>query len=155
MEPQEFFNTFIIKQSKKLIENESYIAAIIVLTIGVEVMGGFFDKKPLKSPKQSKARFKTAIEKLFGGKYAALNRDDSIYELLRNQLIHSLTTGGKLHLSIEKPHLSEYNRTIIFNPKTFFEDVNKAYIKLSEMLVLNKAFSKRIPDTSIELAHFI
>lgn len=155
MEPQEFINTFIIKQSQKLIENKSYLAAIIILTIGIEVMGGFFDKKPLKSPKQSKARFKTAIDKLFGGKYAAINRDDTLYESLRNQLIHSLTTGNKLQLSIGKQHLVDDNGSILFNPIIFLDDVNKANVKLTEMLTQKKAFTKRISDSTVELSHFI
>jgi hypothetical protein len=155
MEPQEFFNTFIIKQSKKLIDNKSYFAAIIILTIGIEVMGGFFDKKPLKSPKQSKARFKTGIDKLFGGKYSVINRDDSLYEFLRNQLIHSLTISSKLHVSTEKIHLSEIEGTIIFNPITFYNDTKKACINLSELLLQKKAYVKRIPDSVIELSNFM
>ncbi|MBI5538463.1 MAG: hypothetical protein HY951_00255 [Bacteroidia bacterium] len=155
MEPQEFINVFIIKQSKKLLDEKSYIASIIILTIGIEIMGGFFDKKPLKSPKQSKARFKIAIEKLFGGKYAAINRDDSFYEMLRNQLIHSLTISNKIILSTEKEHLINEGTSIIFNPVIFFEDVNKAYLILIKLFEQKKAFPKRISDNVIELSKFI
>lgn len=155
MESQEFLNTLIIKQAEKLIKNKSYLAAIIILTIGIEVMGGFFDKKPLKSPKQSKARFNIAINKLFGGKYSAINGNDSLYEMLRNQLIHSLTISNKIQISFEKEHLKDFDGTLIFNPIDFLDDVNKAYIKLTAMLEQKKAYSKRISDNVIELAQFI
>lgn len=155
MESQEFINVFIIKQSKKLLDEKSYLASITILTIGIEIMGGFFDKKPLKSPKQSKARFKIAIEKLFGGRYATLNKDDSFYEMLRNQLIHSLTISNRIQLSIEKEHLIIEEGNIIFNPLVFFNDVNKAYINLNKMFEQNKAYSKRISDNVQELSKFI
>lgn len=155
MGQEEFFNLFIINQSKKLIDNKSYLAAIIILTIGIEIMGGFFDKKPLKSPKQSKARFKVAVEKLFGGKYAAINRDDSFYEMVRNQLIHSLTIGNKLQISLDETHLLNNDGFIIFNPLIYFDDVCKAKTKLSEMLMNKKAFTKRIPDSSIDISLFV
>ena len=93
MTSSEYIDKFIILQAKKLQEQKFYLASVMVLTIGLEVMGGFFDKKPLKSPKQSKIRFKIATDKLLGGKYSALNKDDYLYETLRNQLVHSLLSG--------------------------------------------------------------
>ncbi|PIP55383.1 MAG: hypothetical protein COX07_00240 [Bacteroidetes bacterium CG23_combo_of_CG06-09_8_20_14_all_32_9] len=155
MQPIKFINVFIVQHAKKLIEQKSYISAVMVLTIGIEIMGGFFDKKPLKSPKQSKARFKIAFEKLLGGRYAAINRNDFLYESLRNQLIHSLISGKILLFSLEKQHLTEQDGFIIFNPLTFLSDTEKASKKLAEMFVKGKVFTKKIPDNALNLSAFI
>jgi len=157
MTTSEFLNSFIISQAKSLQEKKAYLASVTTLTIGLEVLGGFFDKKPLKSPKQSKIRFRTATDKLLGGKYAVINRDDYLYEMLRNQLLHSLLPGKALimELSDTENHLLLINNTLLFNPQVFLTDVETAVIKLRKLINEGKAFEKRIPDNSHEICKWI
>lgn len=157
MTSSEYIDKFIISQAKKLQEQKAYLASVMVLTIGLEVIGGFFDKKPLKSPMQSKLRFKTAIDKLMGGKYSILNHNDYLYETLRNQLVHSLISGKSLNWTISEKeiHLSESNHIIVFNPKIFLADVEKAATRLKQLLVEGKVYEKRISDNAEDLLKFI
>lgn len=153
----EHIDKFIILQAKKLQEQKFYFASVIVLTMGLEVMGGFFDKKPLKSPKQSKIRFKMATYKLLGGKYATINKDDYLYEALRNQLVHSLLSGKYFQWNIteNESHLLESDKIIFFNPKVFLADTEKAVSRLKQLLKEGKAFEKRIPDNAETLWNFV
>lgn len=157
MTSSEYIDKFILSQAKKLQEQKSYLASVMILTIGLEVMGGLFDKKPLKSPMQSKLRFKIAIDKLMGGKYSVLNHDDYLYETLRNQLVHSLMSGKCLNWTISEKeiHLSESNRIIVFNPKVFLTDVEKAATRLKQLLVEGKVYEKRISDNAEDLVTFL
>lgn len=155
MQSIDFIEKFIIQQSKKHIENKSYLSSMLILTIGLEIMGGFFDKKPLKSPKQSKLRFKIAIDKLLGGKYSLYNKNDTLYESIRNQLVHSLLIGNKFKLSIIELHFSEKDGFVVFNPITFHDDIERASKRLFNLIVENKAFSKKIPDNYINLIKLI
>jgi len=157
MTSSEYINNFIILQAKKLQEQKLFLASVMVLAIGLEIMGGFFDKKPLKSPKQSKFRFKIACEKLLGGKYAILNKDNYLYEILRNQLIHSLLSGKSLqwNISESESHLLESDNIIFFNPKVFLTDTEKAASRLGQFLKEGKTFEKRIPDNSETLLKFV
>ncbi|MDD5572146.1 MAG: hypothetical protein PHD97_13435 [Bacteroidales bacterium] len=155
MTSSEYIDKFIINQANKLQEQESFLASIMVLTIGIEVLGGFFDKKPIKSPKQSKLRFKMAIDKLLGGKYAELNRDDYLYEALRNQLVHSLMISRYITLSDSEKHLSMLGKSILFNPKDFLDDMEKAVTKLKQLLAEGNAFEKRIPDHAEDIMKIV
>lgn len=155
MQSIDFIEKFILQQSKKHIENKSYLSSILILTIGLEIMGGFFDKKPLKSPKQSKLRFRIAIDKLFGGKYTFYNKNDFLYESLRNQLVHSLLTSSQLKLSLTDKHLCNNKEYITFNPITFHSDIEGAVKKLKALVLENKLKSKKIPDNYSLLSDFI
>ncbi|OFX29615.1 MAG: hypothetical protein A2X08_04995 [Bacteroidetes bacterium GWA2_32_17] len=155
MQSLEFINKFILQQSKKHIENKSYLSSMLILTIGFEIMGGFFDKKPLKSPKQSKLRFNVAIDKLLGGKYSLYNKNDFLYEALRNQFVHSLLIGNKFKVSLNEKHLSEKDGFIVFNPLTFYDDIENASKKLVKLTSENRIVLKKIPDNYLILTPFI
>jgi len=157
MTSSEYIDQFIISQAKKLQEQKFYLASVMVLTIGLEVMGGFFDKKPLKSPMQSKLRFKTAIDKLMGGMYSKLNHDYYLYEVMRNHMVHSLMISKyiKLTVSENEKHLSVSDKIILFNPKVFLNDVEKAATRLKQLLVEGKVYEKRISDNAEDLLKFI
>ena len=157
MTSSEYIDKFILLQAKILQEQKLYFASVIVLTIGLEVMGGFFDKKPLKSPRQSKVRFKIAIDKLLGGKYSTLNNNDYLYESIRNQLVHSLLSGKyfEWNISENESHLLESNNIISFNPKVFLTDTEKAASRLKQFITEGKAFEKRIPDNAEALLKFV
>lgn len=153
MTSKEYIQKFIIYQAKVLQAKNAYMASLTTLTVGLEVMGGFFDKKPLKSPKQSKYRFRMATDKLLGGRYSIINKDDYLYEVLRNQLLHSLLPGRALIFdNIEKEkHLFQEGKAILFSPEVFLADIEKASIKLEMLISDGKAYEKRIPDNSHEL----
>jgi hypothetical protein len=157
MTSSEYIDKFIILQAKKLQEQKFYLASVMVMTIGLEVMGGFFDKKPLKSPKQSKIRFKIAVDKLLGGKYSVLNNGDYLYDAFRNQLVHSLLAGKSFQwdLSEKEAHLVESGNVIYFNPKMFLADIEKAALRLKQLLKEGKAIEKRIPDNVENLWEFV
>jgi hypothetical protein len=157
MTSSEYIDKFIILQAKKLQEQKFYLASVMVLTIGLEVMGGFFDKKPLKSPKQSKIRFKMAVDKLLGGKYSVLNNGDYLYEAFRNQLVHSILAGKSFQwdLSEKESHLVTVGNIIYFNPKMFLADTEKAALRLKQFLKDGKAIEKRIPDNVENLWEYV
>ena len=153
----EFIEEFVLKQAGNLQKNKAYLSSLTILTIGIEIMGGFFDKKPLKSPKQSKIRFKAATDKLLGGKYASINSDDYLYETLRNQLVHSLLPGKSivLDLSSEEIHLKKDGYNLILNPEVLLSDMQRASIKLQNLIAEGIVFEKRIPDNSHEILKWI
>lgn len=157
MTSTEFINNFIISHAGELQKKKFFLASVTILTIGLEIAGGFFDNKPLKSPKQSKIRFRAATNKLLSAKYAVVNRDDFLYETLRNQLLHSLIPGKTIvfDLSARENHLTLINNTILFNPQIFLSDVEEGIIKLRKLIQEGKVKEKRIPDNSNEIKKWI
>lgn len=122
-----------IQEAEKQIELQNFELALVLLTLCIEWMGAKMDKKPLKSPKQSKKRFSNAIDSLFGGRYAALNRDSFLYDRWRNPWLHAGSPSSWFMIT-ENPdlkHLSESEKKqIIFIPSVFLKDVRVALKKL-------------------------
>lgn len=122
-----------IEEAKKQLTLGNVELTIILLTLCIEWMGAHLDKKPLKSPKQTKKRFDNAIKTLLGGNYAALNRDSFFYEHWRNPLIHAGKPGSLFLITRDNSfkHLSKNeNKKIIFNPDVFLSDIEHALKKL-------------------------
>lgn len=122
-----------IQEAEKQIESQNFELALVLLTLCVEWMGAKMDKKPLKSPKQSKKRFSKAIDLLFGGRYAALNRDSFLYDSWRNPWLHVGNPSSWFFIAqnLDLKHLSENdNKQIVFIPSVFLKDVQIALKKL-------------------------
>jgi len=155
MDSINFVENIILKQSKKLLENKSYLSSLLVLTIGVEILGSFFDKKPLKSPMQSKLRFKKAINILFSGQYSKLNFNNELYESFRNQLAHTLLISSRFKITESNEHLQINDNVIMFNPIIFHTDFEKAVDRLKIKLSNKEANEKKIPECYLTLINFI
>lgn len=124
-----------IEEAKKQLNSGNIELSIILLTLCIEWMGAQLDKKPLKTPKQTKKRFDIAINTLLGGNYAALNRNSFFYEHWRNPWIHAGKGSSWFLITTDKNfnHLSKSSeaKKIIFNPSVFLSDIEKAFNKLT------------------------
>lgn len=122
-----------IEEAKKQLLLGNVELSIILLTLCIEWMGAHLDKKPLKTPKQTKKRFDHAINNLLRGDYAALNRDSFFYEHWRNPWIHTGKPSSLFKITRDKEykHLSKtVDKKIIFNPDIFLMDMESALKKL-------------------------
>ncbi len=122
-----------INEAEKQLEAQNIGLTLVLLTLCIEWMGAKLDKKPLKSPKQSKKRFGKAIDSLFDGRYAALNRDSFLYDSWRNPWLHAGNPSSWFFITenSDLKHLSENDKKqIVFIPSVFLKDVQNALKKL-------------------------
>ncbi len=81
----------ILNQAKSLVAEGHTAVATLVMSQLIEIMGSYFDAKPIRSREQSANRFNTAIYKLFPIKYSKANRKSFLYYQLRTSIVHTLT----------------------------------------------------------------
>lgn len=157
MKSIEFIELYVVEHSGKLQNQGNILASLIVLAIGLEIIGGFFDSKPLKSPKQSKLRFNKAVSLLQRKKYATINSNHGLYEALRNQLLHALLPSGLLRIDnvTAEQHLEFSDGNILFNPEIFRDDVSVLCAKIRELISKGVMKEKRIPENAETLLSFL
>lgn len=134
-----FLEVEYLKPASLLLESGHTGAALLLLTQSVEVMGALLDNKPLKARGQSKKRFSIAFKKLFPALYSARNTDDWLYENLRNHLVHTFTSGGKIRIISNSEddgfHLKKEDQAIHFSAFRFLSDCQMAISKLEGLLL--------------------
>lgn len=81
----------ILNQAKSLVAEGHIAVATLVMSQLIEIMGSYFDAKPMRSREQSANRFNTAIYKLFPIKYSKANKKSFLYYQLRTSIVHTLT----------------------------------------------------------------
>lgn len=93
-----FFTESIIPEIKRLQQERFLIPSFVMMMQAIEYLGGVLDGKPLKAREQSKKRFSIAINKLFDSRYQYHNRNNELYDHLRNHLMHAFSPGSYFSL---------------------------------------------------------
>ncbi len=130
MRNEDFIKQRLIDESQNLLDAEFYFPVFLLISQGIETLGGFLDKKPLGAKSQSKKRFHLAIDQLFENKYQELTDRDWLYKQFRCNMSHLVTTGGFIILANRKnnkgAHLEVIEGQRLFVVENLVEDFHKA-----------------------------
>lgn len=147
----EFLNG-ILNQAKSLVAEGHTAVATLVMSQLIEIMGSYFDAKPMRSREQSANRFNTAIYKLFPIKYSKANRKSFLYYQLRTSIVHTLTPTCSVALKsgASDQHLVEkYEITEIYIGN-LLNDTEKAVVILIRLINEDKVKVKKLAAGEIE-----
>lgn len=147
---KEFIQKIFIDDIKRLQKHEFHYLSIILIGQAIETLGAFLDKKPLRARQQSKKRFNKAINVLFKPRYKFLNREDWLYDKLRNHMTHMFVPSAYLHLTfkddptLDKRHLDMDDKKLIIIAEDFHNDLIQACEKLFKMIDEGRIKPKKI-----------
>jgi len=122
----------VLPEIRQLQQNGHYLASFIMMMQAIEYLGAILDGKPLKAREQSKKRFSLAVRKLFGERYQYFNRNNELYDQLRNHLMHAMSAGSHFELvsavqAGENKHLTKNKGgKIILIAEELLIDIEKA-----------------------------
>ncbi|MBQ4474961.1 MAG: hypothetical protein IJK62_13015 [Bacteroidales bacterium] len=142
----------ILNQAKSLVAEGHTAVATLVMSQLIEIMGSYFDAKPMRSREQSANRFNTAIYKLFPIKYSKANRKSFLYYQLRTSIVHTLTPTCSVALKsgASDQHLVEkYEITEIYIGN-LLNDTEKAVVILIRLINEDKVKVKKLAAGEIE-----
>lgn len=149
---KDFVQKVFIDDIQKLIDNKLYHFAFVIMAQGLEVLGSFLDKKPLKARDQSKLRFSHAINKLMPKEYRSLNDNHRLYDQLRASLAHTFTTSkyiilaSKTNTNYTKMHLKYSEDKLILLVEDFYADFTKACLRLFEGMAKGIIHEKKVDE---------
>ena len=148
MQSKEYIEKYLINEVSSLIETENYFPSLVYATIGIETLGAIIDDKPIRAKNQSKSRFAAALYHLFPNQYGFVNKQNFLYEALRNHSAHNLIPSSKISF-INKDdnktrHLDQKKSQVNFIIEIFAKDFLTACNKAIDMIDNNEAKSKSI-----------
>ena len=135
-----FLDQVIVKELGKLQQVGLSYMQFVIMGQAVEVLGGLMDNKPMKARGQSAKRFRTGINRLFGGKYRLLNDNDFLYDKLRNQMTHTFIPGKDLVLintvaeAGSQRHLDMKDGQLVLIGELFYQDICGACERLTGLM---------------------
>jgi len=135
---KDFIQKIFIEEIGKMIDQEFYQFAFVLMSQALETLGSFLDTKPLKAKDQSKLRFSHAVNRLMPNKYSRFNDKHALYDQLRASLAHTFTTSRQIILTsksnkeLGKKHLEESNERLVLVAEDFYKDFKKACNRLLE-----------------------
>ncbi|MCT4614367.1 MAG: hypothetical protein N4A49_05790 [Marinifilaceae bacterium] len=135
-----------------MIDNQMYMFAFVLMGQIIEFLGAHYDRKPLKSSSQSQKRFSKGLNILLGNRYRNINTDHWFYAKFRNQLTHTFTVSSEIILCSlnnkpkEARHLRMYDGKLVLVAEDFYQDIEKACLKLIKELQEKPQMEKKIPD---------
>ncbi len=135
-EQKEHIQHLFIDEIGRLQQQGFYLFSFILMAQAIEVLGSFFDKKPLKARAQSAKRFSKALNILMGEKYRKVNGDHWLYDKLRNQLTHAFVPSKHLLLcsKADKPenaeHLQWHNERLVLVAEEMYSDFKNGCNKM-------------------------
>jgi len=147
----EFLNG-ILSQAKSLVAEGHTAIATLVMSQLIEIMGSYFDAKPMRSREQSANRFNTAIYKLFPIKYSKANRKSFLYYQLRTSIVHTLTPTCSVALKsgASDQHLVEKDEITEIYIGNLLNDTEKAVGILIRLINEDKVKVKKLAAGEIE-----
>jgi hypothetical protein len=141
----------IIADIEDHIKNKQDFVAFILIALGIEFLGAFFDDKDFDNFGQSEARFKNSVSNLFKDVWYK-NNSNWLFEVFRGPLIHQYRAGDKILLtSVCKnnapisDHLRIVNNKRVFVLEKLFEDFKLAASRLKN-IAINVNQNKLKPD---------
>lgn len=133
---KEFIQKVFIEETGRLIDAGFYHFGFVLMAQGLETLGSFLDKKPLKARDQSKLRFSHAINRLMPKEYAPLNDNHKLYDQLRASLAHTFTVSRHIYLTSKtdkefgNDHLKIVDDKLVLVAEYFYDDFKKACLRL-------------------------
>lgn len=142
----------ILNQAKSLVAEGHTAVATLVMSQLIEIMGSYFDAKPIRSREQSANRFNTAIYKLFPIKYSKANRKSFLYYQLRTSIVHTLTPTCSVALKsgASDQHLVEKDEITEIYIGNLLNDTEKAVGILIRLINEDKVKVKKLAAGKIE-----
>ena len=142
----------ILNQAKSLVAEGHTAVATLVMSQLIEIMGSYFDAKPMRSREQSANRFNTAIYKLFPIKYSKANKKSFLYYQLRTSIVHTLTPTCSVALKsgISDQHLVEKEEITEIYVGDLIKDTEKAIGILVRLINDDKVKIKKLAAGTIE-----
>ena len=142
----------ILNQAKSLVAEGHTAVATLVMSQLIEIMGSYFDAKPMRSREQSANRFNTAIYKLFPIKYSKANRKSFLYYQLRTSIVHTLTPTCSVALKsgASDQHLVEKDEITEIYIGNLLYDTEKAVGILIRLINEDKVKVKKLAAGEIE-----
>lgn len=142
----------ILNQAKSLVAEGHTAVATLVMSQLIEIMGSYFDAKPMRSREQSANRFNTAIYKLFPIKYSKANRKSFLYYQLRTSIVHTLTPTCSVALKsgASDQHLVEKDEITEIYIGNLLNDTEKAVGILIRLINEDKVKVKKLAAGKIE-----
>ena len=136
----------ILSQAKSLVAEGHTVVATLVMSQLIEIMGSYFDAKPVRSREQSANRFNTAIYKLFPIKYSKANKKSFLYYQLRTSIVHTLTPTCSVTLKsgTSDQHLVEKDETTEIYVGNLLTDTEKAVGILVRLITEDKVKVKKL-----------
>ncbi len=130
METKQLVQEYLVKETEQLLKNKSYYPLMVYASIGIETLGALLDKKPIRAREQSRFRFASALYHLFPNQYGFVNKNNFLYESLRNHSAHNLIPSSKLYIveqdAPKMRHLDQSKERVVFIIETFAKDFLKA-----------------------------
>ena len=145
-----FLETVVIGELGKVQNAGLSYMQFVLMGQAIEVLGGFLDRKPMKTKGQAAKRFAAGITYLFGGKYRILNENDFLYHKLRNQMVHAFIPAQDILLlnqeeeSGEFRHLERKNGQLVMISGVFYRDICRACKRLADLIKEGKVKPKNI-----------
>lgn len=125
----------IIADIQDHIDKKQDFVGFILVALGIEFLGSFYDSKDFNDHGQSEIRFKNGISLFKNNWYK--NNADWIFKNFRGPLIHQYRVGEGLLLTSfckngapKTDHLKDINGNRLFVLDTFFDDFKLAAKKL-------------------------
>lgn len=142
----------ILSQAKSLVVEGHTVVATLVMSQLIEIMGSYFDAKPIRSREQSANRFNTAIYKLFPIKYSKANKKSFLYYQLRTSIVHTLTPTCSVALKsgFSDQHLVEKDEITEIYVGNLLSDTEKAVGILIRLINEDKVKLKKLAAGEIE-----
>ena len=143
----------ILNQAKNLVAEGHTAVATLVMSQLIEIMGSYFDAKPIRSREQSANRFNTAIYKLFPIKYSKANKKSFLYYQLRTSIVHTLTPTCSVVLKIgtSDQHLAEKDEITKIYVGNLLGDTEKAVGILIRLINEGNVKLKKLAAGEIEI----
>ena len=136
----------ILNQAKSLAAEGHTAVATLVMSQLIEIMGSYFDAKPMRSREQSANRFNTGIYKLFPIKYSKANKKSFLYYQLRTSIVHTLTPTCSVALKngTSDQHLVEKDEITEIYVGNLLSDTEKAVGILIRLINEDKVKVKKL-----------
>ena len=126
----------IIADVQNLIDNKQDFIGFLIIALGIEFMGSFYDEKDFNDFGQSETRFKNALSNLFKDQRYR-NKKDWLFKQFRGPLIHQYRPGDEIQLTSkcknDAPldlHWKPSDLKIVFVLEQLFDDFKTAVQKL-------------------------
>ncbi len=150
-----FIQKYLIDDVKFLIDNRLYYLALVIITQSIEFFGSYLDNKPMRARGQSKARFNKAFDKLFPAHYQFANRNNWLYDKLRNHVAHAMVPSAYILITsktqgLQYKHLSRKDKKTVLVIEDFHADLIKAADKLLALIASGKVKAKNIESSDLD-----
>lgn len=127
----------MIANIKSLIDNKQDFIGFVIIAIGIEFLGSFYDGFDFNDFGQSEARFKNALSNLFKDQRYR-NKKDWLFKQLRGPLIHQYRPGDEILLTSKckndaplELHWKPSDLKTVFVLEKLFDDFKSAVQKLN------------------------